>query len=156
MKLATLIYIEKDGKVLMMFRDKKENDMHKRKYNGIGGKFESGESPEECMIRETKEETGLIPTKYRLAGISTYPKFFEDEDWYVFIYHVLEFTGELIESYEGILEWIPIESLFNLNMWEDNKIFLDWLVQEKFFSSKFNYKNKKLDSSYKVSFYKNK
>lgn len=153
MKLATLVYIEKNGKMLLMFRDKKQKDMHEKKYNGIGGKFEAGESPEQCMIRETQEETGITPTSFRLAGVSTYPKFYEDEDWYLFIYHVTDFEGEEGICNEGSLEWVSISSLQDLNMWEDNKIFLKWLLEGKFFSSRFTYENKKLNPCYDVNFY---
>lgn len=156
MKLATLVYIEKDGKMLMMFRDKKKNDMHERKYNGIGGKLEEGESPEECMIRETQEETGLTPTNFRLAGISTYPQFYENEDWYLFIYHVTAYQGEEFISSEGSLEWIKTSLLSTLNMWEDNKIFLQWLLEKTFFSSKFIYETDTPHPTYTVNFYENK
>ena len=86
MKLATLCYVQQNGKTLMVHRIKKSNDMHQGKWNGLGGKFEPGETPEECARREIQEESGLIPKKLILRGIIKFPAFSEFEDWYTFIF----------------------------------------------------------------------
>ncbi|MBU2491452.1 MAG: 8-oxo-dGTP diphosphatase [Bacteroidetes bacterium] len=143
MKLATLCYIIKDGKTLMIYRNKKENDYHEGKWNGLGGKFEAGESPEDCAIREMKEETGLDVKNPIMKGFITFPNFDGVDDWYVFVFVFHDFEGDLIESPEGHLEWIDNDKLIELNLWEGDKIFIPWLFQEKFFSAKFNYENGK-------------
>lgn len=152
MQLATLCYVMKDNKTLMLFRNKKPNDVHEGKWNGLGGKFEKGETPEECVIREVKEESGLMIKNPKLHGIITFPMFDGKKDWYVFMFTVKDFEGELIDSNEGKLEWIENEKLLELNLWEGDKIFIPWLFQEKYFSAKFIYENKKL-ISHNVSFY---
>lgn len=152
MQLATLCYLMKDNKTLMLFRNKKPNDVHEGKWNGLGGKFEKGETPEECVIREVKEESGLLIKNPKLHGIITFPMFDGKKDWYVFMFTVKDFEGELIDSNEGKLEWIENEKLLDLNLWEGDKIFIPWLFQEKYFSAKFIYENKKL-ISHNVSFY---
>ncbi|MCA9459551.1 MAG: 8-oxo-dGTP diphosphatase [Nanoarchaeota archaeon] len=145
MKLATLCYVKKGNKTLMLHRIKKEQDMHEGKWNGLGGKFEQGESPHECAIREIKEECGLDVINLNLKAIITFPKFSKDEDWYVYIYIIDDFSGELIKNCsEGNLEWIDNDKLLNLNLWEGDKIFLPLLDKHSFFSAKFTYKNKKL------------
>ena len=152
MKMGTLCYVKKDGKTLMLHRVKKENDIHEGKWNGLGGKIEKGETPEECIIREVKEESGLKIKNPVLKGILTFPAFDGIEDWYVFVFVATEFEGELIDSHEGNLEWIDDDKLTSLNLWEGDKIFLKWLNQDKCFSGKFVYKNGKL-VSYEVNFY---
>lgn len=152
MKLATLCYVMHEGKTLMIYRNKKENDYHEGKWNGLGGKFEQGETPEECAVRELKEETGLDTVNPRLKGIITFPMFDTKEDWYVFLFVIKEFTGELIDSPEGELAWIENDKLPALNLWEGDKIFIPWLFQDKFFSAKFNYENGKF-TGYSVEFY---
>ena len=141
MKLATLCYLNKNGKTLMLYRNKKNNDMNGGKWIGLGGKIEDGETPEECAIREIKEESGLVAKKLELKGILTFPSFDNIETWYVFLFLVTEFEGELIESSEGLLKWIEDDQLFDLPMWEGDKIFLRWLNQKGFYSAKFIYKN---------------
>lgn len=144
MKVATSCYIEKDNKTLMLHRTKKENDVHKDRWIGLGGKVENGETPEECVIREVKEESGLLLLNPQLRGILTFPKFKDDEDWYVFLFTATEFTGELQECNEGTLEWIDTERIFELNISEGDKLFLNWLKEHKMFSAKFVYENGKL------------
>ncbi|MGM5483140.1 MAG: NUDIX hydrolase [Nanobdellota archaeon] len=141
MKLATLCYIKYKGKTLMLHRVKKENDMHEGKWNGLGGKFEAGETPEECVIREIREECGLILKNPVLKGIITFPKFDGLYDWRVFVFVAKDFTGEIIESNEGNLKWIDDEKLLDLNLWDGDKIFLKWLNRTGFFSAKFIYDN---------------
>lgn len=140
MKLATLCYLKHGGRTLMIHRVKKKNDMHEGKWNGLGGKIEPGETPEECVIREMKEECGLAIRNPSLRGILTFPGFSNDEDWYVFVYVVTEFSGELIDSPEGHLKWVADGDLLNLHLWEGDRFFLKWLAQGKFFSGKFTYR----------------
>ncbi len=152
MKIGTLCYVKKDNKTLMLHRIKKENDMHEGKWNGLGGKLENGESPEECVIREVKEESGLEIKNPKLKGILTFPAFDGIDDWYVFVFIAEEFEWELIDSPEGKLEWIDDYKLTQLNLWEGDKLFLEWLKQDKCFSGKFIYRNGNL-VSYEVYFY---
>ena len=154
MKLATLCYVtDKNRKsTLMIHRVKKENDYHQGKWNGLGGKFEPGESPEECAVREIEEESGLLVKNNKMKGFITFPMFDGKEDWYVFIFTADDFEGKLIDSNEGNLDWIPNEKLTEINLWEGDKHFIPWLFQDKFFSAKFIYENGKY-ISHEVSFY---
>lgn len=152
MKLATLCYVKADGKTLMIHRIKKENDMHHGKWNGLGGKLDPGESPEECVIREVFEESGLKIVAPRLKGVLTFPKFAKNEDWYAFIFVAHEFYGQLIDSNEGVLRWIDDGRLLDLDLWEGDNIFIPWLDQPGFFSGKFVYQAGKL-IEHKVVFY---
>lgn len=130
-KLTTLCYIEKDQKYLMLYRNKKENDQSKGKWIGVGGKLEPGESPEECLLREVKEETGLTLTDYRFCGIVTFlSDVYEGE--YMFLYTADGFTGELAESCgEGELQWIPKSQVLQLPAWEGDHYFLEQLLAGK-------------------------
>src|SRR5512133_86934 len=103
MKLATLCYVRSAGKTLMVHRIKKANDMHQGKWNGLGGKLEAGETPEECATREVFEESGLQVEQWRYCGLLTFPGFANDEDWYAFVFVSDRFSGELIDSPEGDL-----------------------------------------------------
>jgi len=143
MKLATLCYVfdKKRNSTLMIHRVKKTNDYHQGKWNGLGGKFEFGESPEDCAKREIEEESGLIVKTLKLKGFITFPLFDGNEDWYVFLFTSDEFAGELIDSAEGNLEWIPNDKLTTINLWEGDKVFIPWLFEDNFFSAKFIYKN---------------
>ena len=141
MKLATLCYIKKDGKTLMMYRNKREGDIHGGKWNGLGGKLHVSETPEECAIREVKEESGLTIKNPSLRGILTFPAFKDEEDWYVYVFVVQEFSGTLVPSEEGELKWIEDEQLRELPLWEGDPIFLKWLDEGRFFSAKFIYQN---------------
>lgn len=152
MILATLCYVKQDGKTLMVFRNKKPNDIHEGKWNGLGGKFEAGETPEECVRREVREEAGYIIQNPRLHGLLMFPKF-KGNDWYVFVFTATDFSGELIESSpEGRLEWLGDEEFAGLNLWESDRIFLPWLKEEKFFSARFEYEGDAM-LGYSVSFY---
>lgn len=144
MKIGTLCYIKHNNKTLMLHRVKKENDMHEGKWNGLGGKLEAGETPEECIIREVKEESGLTIHNPTLKGILTFPKFDDVDDWMAFLFTATQFEGQLIDSPEGNLQWIADSELFNLNLWPGDRIFLKWVEENRFFSGKFIYKNKKL------------
>tara|TARA_Y100000748_G_scaffold190216_1_gene159253 strand:- start:1228 stop:1686 length:459 start_codon:yes stop_codon:yes gene_type:complete len=152
MKISTLCYIQQNNQTLMLHRIKKKNDIHKNKWNGLGGKLIQGESPEECVKREVLEESGLSIESAKLHGIITFPKFDGIDDWLVFVYTTKFFKGSLIDCDEGRLEWIENNKLLNLNLWEGDKIFIPWLSQEKFFSAKFIYEKKKL-ADYNVIFY---
>lgn len=152
MRNSTICYIKKDNKTLMLHRIKKENDIHQGKWIGLGGKMEEGETPEECIVREVKEESGLRIKKPRLRGILTFPRFKDNEDWYVFLFTAKEFEGELIESQEGALQWIDDTEIFNLNLWEGDKLFLKWLEDNRLFSGKLVYENGRLIEN-KVIFY---
>ena len=152
MKLATLCYVRKDGKTLMVHRNKKPNDMHLGKWNGLGGKLEPGESPEECCVRELYEETGLRVRNPIFKGMITFPAFDTVDDWYTFLFVIEDFEGELIDSPEGRLEWVEDERLLELNLWEGDRVFLPWLNQPRFFSAKFVYEDYQF-VSYEVKFY---
>ena len=139
-KLKTLCYIEKGDSYLMLHRVSKKHDVNKDKWIGIGGHFEENESPEECLLREAKEETGLTLTSWKFRGIVT----FISEGWnteYMCLYTADGYEGEIIPCNEGVLEWIRKEDLLKLNLWEGDKIFLK-LLQENapFFSLKLAYK----------------
>ena len=144
---STLCYIEKDGKYLMLHRVKKENDANKDKWIGIGGKFEDKESPEDCVLRETKEETGLTLTSYKYRGIVT----FVSDRWETEYMHLLTadgFSGELIDCDEGVLEWIDKEKLDAIPKWEGDKIFLRLLDEGgPFFSLKLRYRGERLEEA---------
>jgi 8-oxo-dGTP diphosphatase len=152
MKLATLCYVRRDGRTLMIHRVKKANDIHAGKWNGLGGKLNPGETPEECAVREIFEESGLRVSNPQLKGLLTFPAFTDDEDWYVFVFLVKDFEGELIESPEGNLCWVEDAELTNLNLWEGDPIFLPWLEKPGIFSGRFIYKDGKL-VSHDVAFY---
>lgn len=147
MKLTTLCYIEKDDCYLMLHRTKKKHDVNHDKWIGVGGKFELEEMPEECLLREVKEETGLTLLKYRYRGILT----FIAEGWeseYIHLYTASEFAGELTECNEGALEWVPKEKIEMLPIWEGDKIFLRLLMEDTgFFSLKLKYQGDELVES---------
>ncbi|MEZ4867783.1 MAG: 8-oxo-dGTP diphosphatase [Caldilineaceae bacterium] len=152
LKLATLCYVRHNGKTLMMHRIKKANDMHAGKWNGLGGKFIPGETPEQCAIREVWEESGLTMIQPLLRGILTFPGFNNDDDWYTFIFVANQFEGELLESEEGVLAWIDDGALLDLNLWPGDRIFLRWLDVDAFFSGRFTYRAGEL-VEYDVTFY---
>ncbi len=139
MRNTTLCHIEKDGCYLMLHRIFKKNDLNQDKWIGIGGKFEDKESPEECNLREVLEETGLTLKNARYCGIVT----FVSDKWeteYMHIFHSTDFSGELKECDEGVLEWVKIEDVYSLPIWEGDKIFLRLIEQNApFFSLKLEY-----------------
>ena len=149
--LATLCYVTRDGYTLMLYRNKKANDIHEGKWNGLGGKVEDGETPEECVRREVKEESGLVIQDPRLHGLIMFPDF-KGNDWYVFVFTATEFSGHQIDSPEGQLEWIKDDVLTSLNLWESDHIFFPWIQKEEFFSAKFVYEGDKM-SRYEVRFH---
>lgn len=124
MKKTTLCYIEKDGQYLMLFRNKKQQDPNEGKWIGIGGKLEPGETPDQCVVREVKEETGLDLVRFQSRGVVYFHSdVWEDETMY--LYTADQFTGELAaDCNEGELQWIPISSVLDLPSWEGDRIFL--------------------------------
>jgi len=138
-RLSTLCYIEKDNQYLMLHRVVKKNDVNKDKWIGVGGHFEEGESPEECVLREVKEETGYTLTSYQYRGLVTFV-FADIETEYMSLFTADGFEGEPIPCNEGVLEWVDIEKVWKLNLWEGDKIFFRLLdEQEPFFSLKLVY-----------------
>lgn len=142
--LTTLCYIEKDGKYLMMHRVKKEHDINQDKWVGVGGHFEADESPEECLLREVKEETGLTLTGYRQRGIIT----FISDRWqteYMFLYTASGFEGAMADCSEGTLEWVDKAAVYDLPVWEGDKIFFHLLEEGRpYFSLKLRYAGEEL------------
>ena len=139
MRLTTLCYIEKDDSYLMLHRVSKKNDVNKDKWIGVGGHFEAGESPEDCLLREVKEETGLMLTSYRFRGLLTFV-FNDNEAEYICLYTADGFEGEITDCDEGTLEWVSKKKIPELNLWEGDKIFFELLNRnEPFFSMKLVY-----------------
>ena len=141
---TTLCYILRGNECLMLHRVRKENDLNRDKWIGIGGKFEDKESPEDCLLREVKEETGLTLTNYAYRGIVT----FVSDRWpteYMHLFTADAFSGELKDCDEGELEWLPWEELTRIPHWEGDEIFLRLLKQEvPFFSLKLCYEGEGL------------
>ena len=145
MKNTTLCYIENErGDYLMLHRVKKENDYNRDKWIGVGGKFEDGESPEECVLREPLEETGLTLTDWRYRGIVT----FVSDRWeteYMHLFTATGWTGRLHECDEGVLEWVSREQFRGLPQWEGDRIFLRLIEEDTpFFSLKLRYEGEHL------------
>ena len=131
MRRTSLCYIIKEDKVLLLYRNKKENDANESKWIGVGGKLEEGETPEECMKREVFEETGLTVTEYHFHGVIRFvSEMWDDEE--MNLYSVTGYSGEINPSCdEGHLEWIDICRVFDLPMWEGDKYFLKPLLEGK-------------------------
>jgi 8-oxo-dGTP diphosphatase len=141
MRNTTLCYIEKEDKYLMLHRVKKENDQNKDKWIGVGGKFEDGETPEDCVCREVLEETGLTLMDYKYRGIVT----FVLKGWgteYMHLFTATGFTGEMKACDEGDLVWVAKTDIDNLDIWEGDKVFFRLLEEDiGFFSLKLVYEN---------------
>ena len=139
---CTLCYIENpQGEYLMLHRVKKKNDVNHDKWIGVGGKFEEGESPEECLLREVREETGLTLTDSRFRAVVT----FVADGWdteYMFLYTAAGYAGTLKECDEGNLEWVPKEKVYDLPIWEGDKLFFRLIEdpENPFFSLKMEYR----------------
>jgi 8-oxo-dGTP diphosphatase len=144
MKLTSLCYIQRGDQYLMLHRTVKENDCNHDKWIGVGGKFEPGESPHECVCREALEETGLTLVSPRLRGVIT----FLSDEWegeYMFLFTCDHFAGEVGACDEGVLEWIDKKALYDLQLWEGDKIFLRLLEEDyPFFSLKLRYQGDSL------------
>ncbi len=144
MKNTSLCYIEQNGAYLLLHRVKKKNDENRDKWIGIGGRFEENESPEDCVLREAWEETGLRLQSPRYCGIVT----FVSDRWegeYMHLFHAERFTGVLRDCDEGVLEWVPRERVRSLPQWEGDRIFLDLLERRvPFFSLKLRYEGESL------------
>ena len=147
MKQTTLCYLERGDEYLMLHRIKKKNDENHDKWIGVGGKFEAGESPEDCMHREIFEETGLTVTDYRYRGIVTFVSdIYETE--YMHLFTVTDWTGEARECDEGELAWIKKQKLFDLTLWQGDRIFLKLLQEDvPFFSLKLTYQGDELQEA---------
>ncbi len=143
-KLTTLCYLERGDQYLMLHRTKKDGDENRDKWIGIGGKFETGESPEDCLLRETREETGLRLTSWRFRGIVT----FVSDVWpceYMHLFTADSWTGEMKACDEGELAWVGREDLRELTLWEGDRIFLRLLAEDvPFFSLKLVYRGERL------------
>lgn len=151
--LATLCYVRDGNRTIMLHRVTKDDDIHEGKWNGLGGKVEEGESPEDCVRREVREEAGIKPTDVEMQGVLTFPEFDGARDWYVFVFVCTKYEGTPVEeSREGILEWIPDEELLDLNLWDGDEYFLRWMQRSDFFSGKFTYDGEEL-SNHEASFY---
>ena len=144
-KLATLCYLYSDEKILLLHRVKKNNDMHEGKYIGLGGKVEPYESPRECMFREIKEESGIVPLDLTLRSIIYFNEVGNQNvhpalNYLVFVYRATEYQGNIQTSNEGDLVWKSLEEFHHLNLWEGDKIFVPKVIFENnFFEATFNY-----------------
>lgn len=149
-KLTTLCYLEKNDSYLLLHRIKKQNDINKDKWIGVGGHFEDFESPDECLVREVFEETGLKLNSYQFRGIVTFVSDDSGEKMYEYmcLYTSSDFSGNMIDCDEGKLEWVKKSDLKKLNFWEGDYIFLDLIEKnEPFFSLKLDYKNGSLEKA---------
>ena len=147
MKSTTLCYLERGNRYLMLHRTKKENDLNHDKWLGVGGHFEDGESPEDCTLREVREETGYTVTQWRYCGIVTFiSDRWENEFMHLFV--CTDWIGNEIVCNEGDLEWIEKKRLLELTMWEGDKIFLQLIEDHApFFSLKLTYKGDELQEA---------
>ena len=151
--LTTLCYIEKDDCYLMLHRIKKQNDINKDKWIGVGGHFEFGESPEDCLLREVKEETGLTLTSYRFRALITFVSDKQEPEM-MCLFTADAFTGKLITCDEGELVWVDKREVPKLPTWEGDAIFLERLLadEERFFTLRLVYEGDKLVEK-SVNFY---
>ena len=144
-RLSTLCYIEKDNQYLMLHRVSKKNEVNKDKWIGVGGGFEDKESPEDCLLREVYEETGLTLTSWQCRGVVTFLTENPGDGEFMYLFTADGFEGELKECDEGDLQWVSREFLDQLPKWEGDQIFLDLLWQDApFFLLKLRYDGDKL------------
>ena len=129
MRNTTLCYLERDGQYLMLHRNKKENDLNHDKWTGVGGGFEKDESPEECLLREVREETGFLLDSWRFRGVVT----FISDEWeteYMYLFTADRWHGTMIDCDEGVLEWVDKARVPSLPLWEGDKLFFRLLAQD--------------------------
>ena len=145
MTITTLCYIENNNQYLMLHRTKKPNDINEGKWIGVGGHVEKDESPEECLVREVREETGLTLTAYKFRGLITFVNS-KCESELICVFTADGYTGELITCNEGELRWVDKTQVPNLPTWEGDREFLDLLLsnEERFFSIKLQYEGDQL------------
>ncbi|MCL2881861.1 MAG: 8-oxo-dGTP diphosphatase [Coriobacteriia bacterium] len=154
MTLCTECYIQQDDKTLMLYRNKKEHDINEGKWLGVGGKFEPGETPEQCLLREVQEETGVTLTEFKLHGVMTFVTLDgSSEPLYIFIFTASAYTGVVGDCDEGTLAWIDTDKVPELERWEGDHLFWEWIVDgAPFFSAYFEYDGDVL-SKHSVTFY---
>lgn len=138
------VYLKKDNYYLLLYRNKKKNDMNEGKWIGVGGHIEKGETPDEAVIREVFEETGLIVHSLKCNGEVLFIN--NDYQELMYVYEISDFSGELKECDEGHLEWIDTDEMLTLPMWEGDKAYLPLLKTEKYFKLKIKYRDKELVS----------
>lgn len=141
MILTTMCYLKRDNQTLLLHRIKKQKDINGGKWIGVGGKFETGESAEECMIREIFEETGLKAHSLRLHGFVIFPGLYYGEDEGMFVYTCDDFSGQIHDCDEGILQWIDNDKISSLPMWEGDYHFFEWIKDNHFHSAKIVYEH---------------
>lgn len=149
---TTLAYIVMEGRVLMLHRNKRKDDIHYGKYVGPGGKLERGESPHQCMVREVFEETGLRVLEDELVGTIFFPNFDGENDIYSYVYRVDRAEGELLANHEGEPSWVDLERVEDLSLWEGDRIFLPWILEEGLFFQAIFYYEGGVFKNYKVKF----
>ncbi len=140
-QLATLAYLHRDGETLMLHRNKRPDDYHFGRWNGLGGKLLAGESPDCGMRREVLEESGLVVGACDWKGVITFPLFDGKRDWYVFVYVTDDFSGTLVDPPEGTLSWVSTAALSSLSLWPGDRLFLPWLSVAGYFSARICYEN---------------
>lgn len=141
MILTTMCYLKRQHQTLLLHRIKKQNDINGGKWIGVGGKFEAGESAEECMKREVYEETGLTVHSLKLHGFVSFPGLYYGEDEMMFVYTCDDFSGDMHECDEGILQWVDNDQIPSLPMWEGDYHFFEWLNDDRIHSAKIVYEN---------------
>ncbi len=141
-KLTTLAYPRQAGRTLMLCKNDPSTADGAGRWNGLGGKFEAGEGPEDCLRREVLEESGLRVETAIYKGLLTFPEFDGRDDWYVFVYLVTRFSGTPRASAEGSLHWIADDDVARLPLWPGDRVFLPWLDAPETFSATFRYEQK--------------
>ncbi|MGX7108986.1 NUDIX hydrolase [Facklamia miroungae] len=158
-QLSTICYLDNGKQLLLLHRNKRKDDIHEGKWVSVGGKFEPGESPKECAIREIYEETGLKAKSLIPLGFITFPDFTKDQrDWYSFVYRVTDFEGEVLKDCdEGTLEWVDYDKVLDKPTWEGDYLFLQWILDDRpFFWASFSYDEKGTLIDQKVEFMENR